>query len=133
MGWQMVRKILRDDQWERIERVSLGKLGGRGQTAADNRLFVEAVPWIARTGSPWRAACPTDWALGTALASGLPAGRMPRCGGGSLRNCGKTLILQGNSLTARLSAHTNGRYSGQIRSFYDVYHRSGVSKHFQVN
>ena len=25
-----------------------------GRTAADNRLFVEAVLWIARTGSPWR-------------------------------------------------------------------------------
>lgn len=50
----MVRKILRDDQWERIEHMLLGKKSDRGQTAADNRLFVEAVLWVARTGSPWR-------------------------------------------------------------------------------
>lgn len=32
-------------------------------TAADNRLFVEAVLWIARTGSPWRdlLACFGHW------------------------------------------------------------------------
>ena len=50
----MVRKILRDDQWERIEYLLPGKKSDRGQTAADNRLFVEAVLWVARTGSPWR-------------------------------------------------------------------------------
>jgi transposase len=50
----MVRKILRDDQWERIEQMLPGKKSDRGCTAADNRLFVEAVLWIARTGSPWR-------------------------------------------------------------------------------
>jgi transposase len=50
----MIRKILRDDQWERIEQMLPGKKTDRGQTAADNRLFVEAVWWIARTGSPWR-------------------------------------------------------------------------------
>jgi transposase len=50
----MPRKILRDDQWERIEAMLPGKATDRGRTAADNRLFVEAVLWIARTGSPWR-------------------------------------------------------------------------------
>lgn len=50
----MVRKILRDDQWERIGYMLPGKKSDRGQTAADNRLFVEAVLWVARTGSPWR-------------------------------------------------------------------------------
>jgi transposase len=50
----MVRKILRDDQWVRIEPMLPGKKSDRGRTAADNRLFVEAILWIARTGSPWR-------------------------------------------------------------------------------
>lgn len=32
----------------------LGKVGDRGRSGADNRVFVEAVLWIVRTGSPWR-------------------------------------------------------------------------------
>ncbi len=32
----------------------LGKRGDPGRSGADNRLFVEAVLWIVRTGSPWR-------------------------------------------------------------------------------
>jgi putative transposase len=46
--------MLRNDQWERIEQWLPGKASDRGVTAKDNRLFVEAVLWIARTGSPWR-------------------------------------------------------------------------------
>lgn len=50
----MSRVWLRDDQFERIAAWLPGKAGDPGRTAADNRLFVEAVLWIARTGSPWR-------------------------------------------------------------------------------
>ena len=50
----MDRKMLRDDQWERIEHLLPGKASDRGVTARDNRRFVEAVLWIMRTGSPWR-------------------------------------------------------------------------------
>ena len=50
----MDRKMLRDDQWERIEQLLPGKASDRGVTAKDNRRFVEAVLWIMRTGSPWR-------------------------------------------------------------------------------
>jgi transposase len=50
----MLRMVLRDDQWVRIEKLLQGKAGDRGRRGADNRLFVEAVLWVARTGSPWR-------------------------------------------------------------------------------
>lgn len=50
----MVRKRLSDKLWKQIEPMLPGKRGDPGRTAADNRLFVEAVLWIARTGSPWR-------------------------------------------------------------------------------
>lgn len=50
----MDRKMLREDQWKRIEPLGSGKASERGVTGRDNRLFVEAVWWIARTGSPWR-------------------------------------------------------------------------------
>ena len=50
----MARVVLRDDQFERLAQWLPGKRGDRGRAGADNRLFVEAVLWIARTGSPWR-------------------------------------------------------------------------------
>jgi putative transposase len=51
---QEVRLVLSDAQWQRIEKRCVGKPEDPGGTGADNRLFVEAVLWIARTGSPWR-------------------------------------------------------------------------------
>jgi transposase len=48
------RLILRDDQWERIAPHIIGDERTRGTSGRDNRLFVEGVLWIVRTGSPWR-------------------------------------------------------------------------------
>ena len=50
----MDRFSLTDAQWERMGPFCLGKPTDPGRTGGDNRLFVEAVLWIARTGSPWR-------------------------------------------------------------------------------
>jgi transposase len=50
----MDRIILRDDQWERLAPLLPGKSSDCGVTAKDNRSFLEAVLWIARTGAPWR-------------------------------------------------------------------------------
>jgi len=50
----MRRYALRDDQWTRIEALLPGKREDPGRTAADNRLFIDAVLWIGRTGAPWR-------------------------------------------------------------------------------
>lgn len=50
----MIRTLLSDEIWARIEFVLPGKEGDPGRTATDNRWFVEAVLWIGRTGCPWR-------------------------------------------------------------------------------
>ena len=50
----MDRFILTDAQWAKMQPFGLGKPGDPGRTGGDNRLFLEAVLWIARTGSPWR-------------------------------------------------------------------------------
>lgn len=56
---EIVRLVLRDDQWSKMEPHCLGKPSDPGRSGTDNRLFVEAVLWIARTGSPWRDLPPT--------------------------------------------------------------------------
>ena len=38
----------------RIAALLPGQAGDPGVTAKDNRLFVDAVLWIAKTGAPWR-------------------------------------------------------------------------------
>jgi transposase len=43
-----------DDHWDVIKDLLPGKEGDPGVTAQDNRLFVNAVLWIAKTGAPWR-------------------------------------------------------------------------------
>jgi transposase len=48
------RLILTDEQWERVAPHLPGKIGDPGRSAADNRMFLEAVLWIARVGAPWR-------------------------------------------------------------------------------
>jgi transposase len=48
------RHAISDERWERIKELLPGKEGDPGVTAADNRLFVDAVLWIAKTGAPWR-------------------------------------------------------------------------------
>ena len=50
----MIRRELTSAQWRRIEQLVPGKEGDKGRHGEDNRLFVDAVLWIARAGAPWR-------------------------------------------------------------------------------
>lgn len=47
------RYEISDDDYERIEPLLSGKPGDPGRNAQDNRRFLNAVLWIARTGAPW--------------------------------------------------------------------------------
>ena len=47
------RYELTDAQWERIADLLPGKARDPGRTAADNRLFVDAVVFVLKTGIPW--------------------------------------------------------------------------------
>jgi hypothetical protein len=43
---------LRHDQWEKVGDALPGKQGDPGRAGADNRLFMDAVMWAAKTSSP---------------------------------------------------------------------------------
>ena len=50
----MVKRYeLSDAQWLRIEGLLPGKAGDPGRTASDNRLFVNGVMWVLRSGAHW--------------------------------------------------------------------------------
>lgn len=77
---------LQDDQYERVAAMLPGKPGDPGRSAKDNQLFVEAVLWVARTGSPWRD-LPDDFGEWNSVycplvEQGRVAGRLCRVGQG---------------------------------------------------
>jgi putative transposase len=50
----MVKRYeLTDAQWRRIEELLPGKASDPGRTAGDNRLFVNGVLWVLRSGAHW--------------------------------------------------------------------------------
>ena len=57
------RHDISDHVWELLEPHLPGREGSWGGQAKDNRLFINAVFWILRTGSPWRDLPPDlgDW------------------------------------------------------------------------
>ena len=48
------RHAISDADWDRIKGLLPGQPGQHGKVAQDNRLFIDAVLWIAKTGAPWR-------------------------------------------------------------------------------
>ena len=57
------RHDMADGIWELLEPHLPGRKGTWGGNARDNRLFINAVFWILRTGAPWRDLPPDygDW------------------------------------------------------------------------
>ncbi len=50
----MRRYELQEGQWLKIAPLLPGKATDRGRSGEDNRQFVQALLWIARSGAPWR-------------------------------------------------------------------------------
>ena len=51
---QLLDNYLSEERWRSVAPVLAGKDGDPGCSGRDNRLFLKAVFWIARTGSAWR-------------------------------------------------------------------------------
>ncbi len=50
----MSRRTLTDEQWDRIAGHLPGREGTRGRSGVDNRLFVDAILWMAGNAARWR-------------------------------------------------------------------------------
>ena len=50
----MRRHEIGDEQWAKIKNLLPGKPGDPGRTAENNRLLINGVLWLAKTGVPWR-------------------------------------------------------------------------------
>lgn len=48
------RYELSEAQWQRISDLLPGKAGDPGRSGADNRLFVNGVLWVLRSGAHWQ-------------------------------------------------------------------------------
>lgn len=50
----MRRHEISEEEWLKIENLLPGRRGGHGRVARDNRNFINAVWYVAKTGVPWR-------------------------------------------------------------------------------
>ena len=48
------RHAISDADWARIEHLLPGRPGDPGWVGRDNRLFIDAILYVAKTGIPWR-------------------------------------------------------------------------------
>lgn len=91
------RHDISDKVWANIEKLLPGSKGSVGRPSADNRLFINTVFWILRTGAPWRDLPPDlgDWKIHIAASADGEIGEFGRKYSKlSLSN----LILNGSSL-----------------------------------
>ena len=63
-------RFLTDAQWEKIAPLLPGRTDTVEVTAKDNRLFIDAVLWIARSGAAWRL-LPTCFGLWNIVFKGF--------------------------------------------------------------
>jgi putative transposase len=71
-----------DGQWERIAPMVPVRASDPGRTAADNRLFVNAVLWVLRSGARWSDLPERYGKYKSVHERASPAGPRPACGSG---------------------------------------------------
>ncbi|AIY41681.1 Mobile element protein [Collimonas arenae] len=49
---------LGDEQWSQLEPILIGRPGGPGMCAKDNRLFIEAILWVVSNKALWHSVPP---------------------------------------------------------------------------
>ena len=82
----MDRLVLSDAAWDRMASLIIGRPDQKGSTGRDNRMFVEGVLWIVRTGSPWRD-LHEAFGIGTRCSGGSADGAPRASGGGCSKSC----------------------------------------------
>ena len=50
----MPRMILKETEWEKISALLPSQTGKQGRPRKNDRLVIEGILWILRTGAPWR-------------------------------------------------------------------------------
>jgi putative transposase len=82
----MDRLVLSDAAWERMAPLIIGRPDQKGSTGRDNRMFVEGVLWIVRTGSSWRD-LPEAFGDWNSVFRASVDGASKVSGGGSSKRC----------------------------------------------
>ena len=92
------RHDISDKVWANIEKLLPGSKGSVGRPSADNRLFINAVFWILRTGAPWRDLPPPILATGKIHIDASADGEIGEFGRKYSKLSLSNLILNGSSL-----------------------------------
>ena len=50
----MARTFLKDAEWEKIKPLLPSQTGKKGRPRKNDRMIIEGIVWILRTGAPWR-------------------------------------------------------------------------------
>jgi transposase len=116
----MRRYEISDRAWARISDLLPGKSTDVGARAKDNRQFINAVLWIARSGAPWPD-LPERYVPGTRSIDASAAGLLKASGSAFSKPC-KNRTWTGSCSTRPPSAPTstrpvkkNHRRSGMLR------------------
>lgn len=86
------RHVLRDDQWEKTRDALPGKLEDPGRTSKDNRLFIEAMMWIAQADKGYDAGCMVNEERPWALMLSLRRNQIAACFATMMPTCTESVL-----------------------------------------